>query len=178
MRILYRVRQFWHTLSAENHPQALEQASKYLTPEQLELFNQLQAGEKNHALTMLGKLLAHGETEPDLLVAALLHDTGKLRYRLNPLERAMVVLARAIMPQQVKSWGVVPAGGWDKLPGWRKAFIVAENHAEWSAEMARQAGASPLAVELIRQHHSPPSGEAGSKETRLQQSLWLVDSES
>ncbi len=95
-------------------------------------------------MAMFHRLLEQGENQPDLLVAALLHDIGKLRYRLNPLERAMVVLVKAINPEQAHRWGSLPPDGWDRLPGWRKAFIVAEQHAGWGAEMARQAGVSPL----------------------------------
>lgn len=178
VRILYRGRQFWHTLSSKIDSQKLEQAATYLTHAQWELFTQLQVGEKNHALAMLTKLIAQGETEPDLLVAALLHDVGKLRYRMNPLERALVVVGKAIVPEKANRWGTEPVGGWNNLPDWRKAFIVAEHHAEWGAEMARQAGASPLAVELIRQHPCPPSMAAGSVNNRLQKTLWLVDNES
>lgn len=178
MRILYRVRQFRHTLSRKIDPQSVDRVRKNLTLPQSELFDTLQASEKNHALTMVNKLLDQGESQPDLLVAALLHDIGKLRYRLNPFERAMIVIGQAVMPAQAKSWGSIPPGGRDHLPGWRKAFILAEHHAEWGAEMARLVGASPLTVELIRLHHSPPLIDPEIEEYCLQKTLWLVDNES
>jgi putative nucleotidyltransferase with HDIG domain len=112
------------------------------------------------------------------LVAALLHDIGKLRYHLNPLERAMIVLVKAVYPGQSRRWGSLPPDGWDRLPGWRKAFIVAEQHAGWGADMARKTGVSPLTETLIREHHHPLRHGAGGVENSLLRKLWVVDNES
>jgi putative nucleotidyltransferase with HDIG domain len=176
--VLYRVRQFWRIISVKNDPLELEHAQALLRPEQWELFAQLQPGEKDHAVVMFRRLLERGENQPDLLVAALLHDVGKLRYHLNPLERAMVVMVHAIKPERARRWGNLPPDGWDGLPGWRKAFIVSEQHARWGAEMARQAGVSPLAENLIRLHHHPHGHQAVAVENNLLQILWAVDNES
>jgi putative nucleotidyltransferase with HDIG domain len=127
---------------------------------------------------MYRKLLVQGETQPDLLVAALLHDVGKLRYRLNPLERAMIVLAKAFLPAQVDHWGSLPPGGWESLPAWRKAFVLSKQHATWGAELAHQAGVSPLTESLIRQHHQPCGTELLTQEDRLLNKLRLVDNQS
>jgi putative nucleotidyltransferase with HDIG domain len=178
VRIRYRVRQFWRTISLKTDPHELELAKGLLTEAQSGLFLHLQPEEQSHALVMYHKLLEQGENQPDLLVAALLHDVGKLRYRMNPLERAMVVLAKAVLPGQAQRWGSPPFSGFDCAPGWRKAFIVAEQHAEWGAQMARQAGVSPLTESLIRKHHDPACQQAEMAENILQRKLWLVDNES
>jgi putative nucleotidyltransferase with HDIG domain len=176
--MLYRVRQFWRTISLKTDPHALEQAKALLTKAQWQLFLRLQPGEQSHALAMYFNLLQQGENQSDLLVAALLHDVGKLRYRMNPVERAMVVLAQAVLPGQAQRWGSLPLNAWDGMPGWRKAFIVAEQHAEWGAKMAQEAGASPLTESLIRQHHDTACEENEIMENSLLHKLWLVDNES
>ncbi len=178
MGILYRVRQFWRTIAVKTSPDELERVQGRLSPEQRELFGQLQPGEKAHALAMYRRLLAQGENQPDLLMAALLHDVGKTRYRLNPLERVMVVLAKAVSPEWSQRWGSLPPNGWDGSPPWRKAFIVAEQHAGWGAEMARKSGVSPLTESLIREHHHPLGHAVGDMEKDLQHKLWVVDNES
>lgn len=178
MSTLYRVRQFWHTVSVQTEPHELQRAQALLNPEQWDLFARLQPGEMYHAVSMLRSLLEQGENQPDLLVAALLHDVGKIRYRLNPLERAMVVLVRWVKPEWAHRCGVLPSIGWNDLPGWRKAFIVAEQHAEWGAEIARLAGVSSLTETLIREHHHPHMHDADTLETSLLRKLWAVDNES
>jgi len=129
-------------------------------------------------VTMLYRLLEQGENHPDLLVAALLHDVGKLHYHLNPFERALIVLVRLFLPEQAHLWGSLPATGWDDVPRWRKAFVLAEQHAGWGAELARQAGASTLTENLIREHHYPHFNNYNSAENSLLHKLWVVDNES
>ena len=178
MSVLYRVRQFWHSLSASPAPQDLEQALAVLSLEQRALFAQLQPAEQVHALKIWNRLADQGETQPELLVAALLHDVGKLRYRLNPLQRAIIVLVKAVNPEQARRWGCQPSSEWDDLSGWRKAFILAEQHPAWGAEMARQVGVAPLAERLIREHDKPPRAGSVSHEDSLLQKLWAADNES
>ncbi len=176
MRIQYRAHQFWRSVFLKIDHRELAEAQEQLSPAQWALFTQLQPAEQAHAWRMLHRLLQQGENHPDLLVAALLHDVGKLRYRLNPLERAAVVLAQAIIPGWAHRWGNLPAAHWEEMPGWRKAFVIIEHHAEWGAELAHQAGVSPLAEELIRQHHSLLP-QAAELENQLLQALWAADNE-
>jgi len=178
VRIFYRAHQFWRTVFLKTDHLDFSTAQDCLAPAQWALFSQLQPAEQAHALKMLHTLHKQGEKQPDLLVAALLHDVGKLRYRLNPVERALVVLAQAIIPHFVLRWGVIPDDGWEALPGWRKAFVVSEQHAEWGAQLAHKAGVSALAVALIRQHHQPAFPQAGEMENRLLHALWVVDNHS
>lgn len=156
----------------------LVQVRGRFTPAQWELFLQMQPADQRHALRIFQRLVRQGENQPDLLLAALLHDVGKLRYRLNPLERAMVVLVEAIQPGQAKRWGSLPPAGWDDLPGWRKAFILAAQHADWGAEMAGQVGATSLTVTLIRYHHQPTRLKDDEWMSSLLNKLWLLDNES
>lgn len=178
MRITYRLHQFWRSLSVRADIHDLENARALLSPAQWELFDRLQVGEKQHALLMFHHFLSQGDHEPDLLVAALLHDVGKLRYTMNPLERAMVVLAKAVIPERAQRWGNLPADGFEALPGWRKAFVVAEHHAAWGADLARISGVSQLAETLIREHHHPHALDRNGSEARLLHQLWVVDNKS
>jgi hypothetical protein len=175
---MYRVRQFWRTIFVRTDPLDLERGMKLLTPGQADLFLQLQPGERDHALVMVNKLIERGESQPDLLVAAMLHDVGKLRYPLNPFERAVIVLARAINPKLAHRWGSLPPGEWEHLPAWKKPFVVAEQHPAWGAEMARERGASSLTVTLIEAHQDQPRSDIDSLENALLQKLWAVDNDS
>jgi len=178
VRVLYRVRQFWRTLIANAGSPELEPPTELLNPAQAALFDQLQSGEKAHALTMARRLMEQGELQADLLVAALLHDVGKLHHHLHPLERAMVVLVKAVMPEHACRWGNSSLNELNGIPRWRKAFVVAQQHAAWGAELAHQAGVSPLTETLIRLHHHPLALNGDTAETSLLRKLWLVDNES
>ncbi len=149
MRIIYRARQFWAALTAAPTPADLAAAQRVLAPALMDLFKRMQASEQAHSLDVYYRLLRLGEQDGDLLAAALLHDVGKTCYPLHTWERVVIVVARALFPGRVKTWGQHTARGW------RRAFVVAEKHAAWGAALAAEAGASPLVVELIRRHQDP-----------------------
>jgi putative nucleotidyltransferase with HDIG domain len=177
VRILYRASQFWRTVFQKTNLGELEQAQGLLSPAQWALFRQLQAAEQEHALRIFQDLQKQGEKQPDLLVAALLHDVGKLRYPLNPIERAMVVVMKALLPARAKRWGELPSGSGMDWPGWRKAFVVAEQHAAWGADLARKLGVTPLVESLIRYHHEPQVQGTTEVENLLRHKLWVIDNE-
>lgn len=169
MRILYRTWQFWKTLNAAPLAGDLAEAQKYLTPTQLDLFRRMQRSEQAHALRIFHQLLEAGETHPDLLTAALLHDAGKSRFPLRAWERVLVVLGKAAFPARARQWGQ------GSPRGWRRPFVVAEQHAAWGAELAAQAGATPLAAAIIQRHQEKLSEARHTLEDRLLRQLQLLD---
>jgi hypothetical protein len=111
----------------------------------------MQPGEQAHSIQVM-RAVSHtfngssGDHPKDLLVAALLHDVGKIRYPLRIWERIFIVLVRALAPEKAREWGE------GEPAGWRRAFVIAERHPEWGAQMAAAAGVSPLTEALIRRH--------------------------
>lgn len=152
MDILYRARQFFNALHAAPSPAQIDQIRPILSPKLLSLFLSMQPGEIAHSLQIWQGLVDFGDCPPDVQVAALLHDVGKTRSPLSVWDRTIIVLARTLLPKQASRWGKDARDGWQT--GWRRPFVVAENHPEWGAQMAEGAGASPLTVMLIRQHQA------------------------
>lgn len=147
--MLYRVRQFWNAL----YPQApreshLALARSVLTEPQMALFNRLQPSEQAHSLQVLQTLVNQENDHPDLLVAALLHDIGKICHPLRIWERVVIVLGKKFFPGLMERWGQGQARGW------RRPFVVAREHPQWGAALAYKAGCSPLATYLIREHQN------------------------
>ena len=178
MRLLYRARQFWLALGAQPDPEQLRLAASLLTPTQMRLFSGMQPGEQVHALNILRRLMEQGENHPDLLAAALLHDCGKQIYPISPVERAWTVIAHKLFPLRSRSWGKAEQEVLQKLPIWQRSLAVAEQHPVWGAEMAMQAGASPLLQTLIRRHQEPLNLYSANLEDELLYKLQVVDDES
>ncbi len=172
MRLCYRARQFWQALKSRPSPGAIAKAEAVLSPPLMALFTGMQPSEQVHAFKVLEALQAQGETDLDLLAAALLHDAGKQRCPLRLWERVAIVLVQAASPALLQRLGEQPAAD---CPGWRKGFIVAAQHAEWGAEMVRQAGISPLAAALIRRHQLPAPASSQRREDILLRKLQAVD---
>jgi len=154
VRIAYRASQFWKALQSRPTSEQLAEARSILTPELMALFLTIQPGEQAHSLKIMEELEQQGQNNPDLQVAALLHDVGKARYPLRVWERIEIVIAKACLPTQVKGWGAA------QPKGWKRPFVIAAQHAVWGAEAAAAAGASPLTVELIRRHQTRPQPQA------------------
>lgn len=117
------------------------------------LFFRMNDPDQAHSVRVFQALVAQGEEDEDLLRAALLHDAGKSLAPLRPWQKALVVLANRILPNQVLKWGQ------DEPYGWRKPFVVALQHPEWGAALVQQEGGSETLVTLIRYHqeHAPPN---------------------
>ncbi len=153
MGILYRVRQFLNAVREIPSLEDIEQIKTVLAPELFSLFRSMQPGEQAHSIKIWRGLLDFGQSNPDLQVAALLHDVGKTLHPLSVWDRSLIVFMKTLFPKQAKAWGQPKQV--NQQPNWRRAFLVAENHPAWGASMAEKAGASPLTVALIRNHQAP-----------------------
>jgi len=171
-RAAHRLRQGLHALTAFARPLDEAEAAAVLPLPLLGLFRRMRRSEQQHSLRVLRVLQAQGHTHPDLLAAALLHDVGKSRYPLTIFGRVMVVLARAAWPRQAAVWG---AG---EPRGWRRPFVIAQQHPIWSAEDVAAAGASPLVAALVRRHQEQLDAAARSEEDRLLALLQAADAAS
>jgi putative nucleotidyltransferase with HDIG domain len=154
----YRVRQFVQAVGAWIRPLDIEQAwaGPCLPARAQQLFRAMPRHDQQHALKVFHSLQREGHTEPDLIAAALLHDVGKTPPqggRLRLWHRVAVVLMHTFWP------GLLERIGRDRPGSWRRPFYVQEHHAEIGAELAQQAGCSPITVELIRRHEGVPEPE-------------------
>ena len=181
-RISYRTRQFFSYLGAKSARLEIDKVQQLLNLRQLALFQEMHKAEQLHSLEVFHRLIEAGETDPDLLVAALLHDVGKMLLPLHILERVWVVLAGAFLPGRVKIWGEgdhLQSVRQTSMPGdppwWRKPFLTAQQHPAWGAELAAQAGCSTTSVALIRRHQAKLPGTPVTREDALLSKLQEVD---
>lgn len=149
----YRVRQFLGALRAELGLWRPPDLSAHLSEGELSLFQRMSRADQRHAVAVWQALRAAGERDPWLLRAALLHDVGKAESGLGLWHRVAFVLLSALWPGLLAR--LAKGGG-----GWREGFRVLQHHAERGAQLACDAGASPLVVALIRNHHATGKGES------------------
>ena len=112
----------------------------WLTPAQLALFDQMHRADQRHGLDVVAALRAAGHSDPDLVLAGLLHDCGKGR-DLRLWHR--VAWALADRHPRLEPLFV-------RLPTFKTAFATMAAHVERSAELARSAGCSERTSDLIR----------------------------
>jgi hypothetical protein len=170
-RLTYRSRQFWNAVLSPGKRVPSEALLPRLAPAQILLFRRMQPAEQMHAYQIFKRLLAAGRNEPDLLAAALLHDVGKILQPLSIIDRVLIVLGKRFFRRAAERWAAGTPHGL-RLP-----FVVAVHHAEWGADLAAQAGATPLAVELIRRHQDPPLAAPATYTERLLAALQAADNE-
>lgn len=145
-------------------------AVEVLSPPLLALFQGMRRSERQHSLNVLRTLRAAGYDHPALLTAALLHDVGKSRAAYHLWDRVIVVLVSAVAPETARRWGAV-----ESPRGWRRPFVIREQHARWSADMVAEAGGDPLAVALIAAHQQHLDGPPASEMERLLAALQAAD---
>jgi hypothetical protein len=131
-------------------PSERAELAAWLTSAQLGLFDAMPAADRRHGLDVVATLRSSGASDPDLLVAGLLHDAGK-----GPTVGLWHRVAWSL-GERYGSWVwrlVRP------LPGFAAALERMRDHAECSADLARSAGCSPRTVELIRHQAAPEDGD-------------------
>ena len=123
----------------------------WLTRPQLALFDSMHVADRRHGLDVVTTLRTDGVTDPDVLIAGLLHDAAKGDTGVLP--RSARSRARSAGQARRRSAAV--------MPGWRAAIGRLATHAEASAGLAEAAGCSLRTVALIRDQDAPRDPEFG-----------------
>ena len=148
-----KIRQTAGHLAARVRPGERADLERWLTPPQLALFDRMHVADRRHGLDVVATLRRGGVTDPEVLVAGLLHDAGKGDTGILP--RIVHSLGQAFGP-----WITTLAG---RALGIRPALERLRTHAETSAQLARGAGCSERTAELIRWQEAPRDPEYGER---------------
>lgn len=171
----YRVWQFWKALVAKPDQHDFAMVERILPAELLPLFSQMGKNEQAHSIRVCKALIEEGESEIDLLAAALLHDVGKTLYPLKLWERIWIVLWKEQKKENKNTEFHIPWNEINHQPWWKRAMIVAENHAEWGAKLLKQYQVSPRLIWLVQYHQEYPQDRNSEKEKYLLEKLQRVD---
>jgi hypothetical protein len=158
---VHRVTQFIGHLTARVDPGEVEVARQLLPDVAWPLFTGMPTADRRHALDVVARLGAAGQRDPDLLVAALLHDAAK-GPRMRLWHRVAGVLLQAVSPRAVARLASPDERSW------RYPFHLYLHHAELSAAAASAAGCSARTAAFIR-------GSAGPADAALAVALRRAD---
>jgi hypothetical protein len=164
MRPAYRVRQFRDHLVARVSADERAAARAALPSGAGPLFDAMPVADQRHALDVWGRLRAAGQTDPDLLAAALLHDAGKGR-RIRLWHRVTTVLVEALAPSRLEGLGSADPRSW------RHPFYLQLHHEALSAQAARDAGCGPRVAAFI-------AGTVDERDAQLAAALRAADAAS
>lgn len=170
MRLRYRLRQLRDNLTAGPLSEAARlEVVAALSSGELALFDCFSPADQWHSYRVLCDLRQAGYNDPDLLVAALIHDVGKTRYPLSAWDRTVIVVGSVLFPRRSVAWGQ------GRVDSWRRPFVVRARHPEWGAEMAAAIGASPAVVALIGHHQDKAAEMPGELADLLRALQWADD---
>jgi hypothetical protein len=155
MRISYRAGQFLRSVFPRLNDTDKQLVRGILHPELAGLFFSMNRADQLHSIRVLKDLIRSGQSDDDLLAAALLHDVGKSRDPLNPLQRALIVLANLVAPALVDRLGQA-----NHARGLWKPFRSAVQHPRWGAELVEANGGSPRLAAIIRRHQEVLDGSS------------------
>ncbi|MBA2284538.1 MAG: HD domain-containing protein, partial [Ktedonobacteraceae bacterium] len=104
---VYRLRQVWQQLGFVTPLSAAErqEVARVLPDSAVTLFETMSAADQRHSLRVYRGLLARGCAEPDMLVAALLHDVGKAQGRVPFWTRPVIVIGKRLAPGRMPGAG-------------------------------------------------------------------------
>lgn len=142
-----------------------QQLERWLSPEQLRLFDSMHRADRRHGLDVVAALRAAGHDDPNLLLAGLFHDAAK-----GPA----VGFWHRVAWSLAERYGARVRRAGTALPGFRAAFERLDVHAERSADLAIAAGCGARTAALIRAQAGDLDPEAGI-DPGLGEALRLAD---
>jgi hypothetical protein len=147
-----KLRQTWRHFRGRVTASERAQLASWLTPGQLDLFDRMHRADQRHGLDVVASLRAAGHTDLELLLAGLIHDSGK-----GPSVKLWHRVAWSLGERYGQRLHRVA----ERLPGFREPLERIRVHADRSAELALAAGCSPVTAALIRHQAGPVDGPHG-----------------
>ena len=145
MAFLYRVKQFFWSLDTRIEKEDMEYAKRNLSRREYELFSRLSKQEQKHSIKVARDVDAEcsreGTCAGEITKIALLHDIGKLKGRLNSIDKSVLVIADKVSKGRIRNLGF-------------KKVDVYFNHGQMGSELLRDYGLSERALFLIENHHN------------------------
>lgn len=144
--MINRVKQFIRAITAKIDNSDVDFINKYLNESEKALFNQLSTYEKKHSLCVARDILrqvAKQDLEYQMYIVkvGLLHDIGKIKYKLNTIDRVILVLLDKFTKGKIKNIN-------------NKKIYIYFFHGEEGYNILKSMGYMESFLNIIRNHHS------------------------
>lgn len=146
--MLYRVKQFYRAITATISFEDKEWIENFLSLEEQKLFFSLRVYEQKHCLEVAKLLDKWTEGKDEMIRLGLLHDIGKIKYPLNPIEKSIIVLLDKFTRGKVK-----------KLEGIKMVKCYYEHPHIGCDLLVRIQQYDPSFLECINLHHDYQNAE-------------------
>ena len=153
-----RVKQFYINVTDKMNKEDYKYVEDRLNKDELLLFTKLLKSEQKHSVRIAkeiqfiieNKLINNEDIicNKDLLLkTALLHDIGKIRKRLNVIDKSIIVILNKITKGELKNF--------EKS----KKVQCYYRHSEYSYEILKKVEADELLLNIIKNHHNDTEDE-------------------
>lgn len=140
--MFYRVQQFIKAVTAQITKEDLSFVKQHLNQVEVALFLKLKPYEQRHCIDVAKKLDETSMGNLEMIKLGLLHDIGKLRYPLNPIEKSMIVVLDRLTGGNIKRYSRY------------KMIKCYYEHPQIGYEMLREIGNyDEVFLDLIKNHH-------------------------
>lgn len=154
----YRIKQFINAITAKITNEDMDFVHKYLTQEEIKLFEKLSVSEQKHcimvAIDIKEACKEESLNEKRMIKVALLHDIGKIKVRLTPIDKSVFVLLNKFSNGRLKNFDNI------------KKINVFYNHGKLGYELLKKYNYDEEFLELIKNHHSEET-EENNKELNI-----------
>lgn len=142
----YRVKQFYWSVTAKFTKEDYQYIRSFLDQNEQDLFYQLSTSEQKHSIKVAQDIEIHSKIEgcfsEGLMKVALLHDIGKIRKRLSPIDKSIIVLLHRITRGHIEKWTKV-----DKID-------VYYHHGRIGYELLKDGHYNEKVLYLVKNHHN------------------------
>lgn len=145
---LYRIKQFYWSLTSNIDSNDKRLLNKYLEQEELNLFYKLSVCEQKHSVNVarsVKEYCSKNECDIDsqiLIKAALMHDIGKITARLGIIEKSLLVILNKLTNGKIKKLSKI------------KKIDVYYNHGDKGYNLLKDYNYDECFLYLIKNHHN------------------------